>query len=520
MKRINIYFAISLWLSLAVTAQNPTDSLWHLLPYSKKGNAGIGYQEAVKMMKGKIPQPIIVAIADAGVDIYHPDLINNLWKNPLEIEDNGIDDDENGYIDDLYGWNFIGETTYDNMELTRQYARLNRIYELKPEAQVKNPDEYTIYLKMKEKFLKQKREAKLYFDFFQGINEGVESIEKQYGGNIDKTTIENHKSKGKSEEIAKRMIIRYAKMTKSFDLETMKKDLEEGYKQYDYMHNYAYNISFDPRSEFVGDEYYNLTERVYGNNQVYYGEDFSSHGTHVAGIVAADGSNDFGAKGICSSCKIMSIRNVPEGDERDKDVANGIRYAVDNGAKIVNMSFGKGYSDFPLAVKEAIQYAASKDVLLVHAAGNDGKNNDKSDNFPHDFKDAYPNWIEVGASNWKSVSKALAPFSNYGKSEVDLFSPGVDIYSTTPENQYEAYDGTSMASPVVSGVAAFVWSYYPSLSASQLKDIILQSSVPIKGRVKIPGSKRKTRALKLSKTGGLVNLPNALRLAKKTIAQP
>ncbi|NBV57898.1 MAG: peptidase S8, partial [Bacteroidetes bacterium] len=330
MKRFNIYFVISLWLSLAVTAQNPTDSLWHLLPYSKKGNAGIGYQEAVEMMKGKIPQPIIVAIADAGVDIYHPDLINNLWKNPLEIEDNGIDDDENGYIDDVYGWNFIGETTYDNMELTRQYARLNRIYELKPEAQAKNPDEYTIYLKMKEKFLKQKREAKLYFDFFQGINEGVESIEKQYGGNIDKTTIENHKSKGKSEEIAKRMIIRYAKMTKSFDLETMKKDLEEGYKQYDYMHNYAYNTSFDPRPEFVGDEYYNLTERVYGNNQVYYGEDFSSHGTHVAGIVAADGSNDFGAKGICSSCKIMSIRNVPEGDERDKDVANGIRYAVDN----------------------------------------------------------------------------------------------------------------------------------------------------------------------------------------------
>jgi subtilisin family serine protease len=519
MKRINIYI-ITLCIALGTTAQNPNDSLWHLLPYSKKGNAGIGYQEAVEMMNGKTPQTILVAIADAGVDIHHPDLVNNLWKNPLEIEDNGIDDDKNGYIDDVYGWNFIGETTYDNMELTRQYARLNRIYELKPEAQAKNPDEYTTYLKMKKKFLKQKREAKLYFEFFQIINEGVESIEKQYDGNIDKTTIENHKSKGKSEEIAKRMIIRYGKMTKSFDLTTMKKDLEEGYKQYDYMHNYAYNTSFDPRTEFVGDDYYNLDERVYGNNQVYYGPDFSSHGTHVAGIVAADGSNNFGVKGICSSCKIMSIRNVPEGDERDKDVANGIRYAVDNGAKIVNMSFGKGYSDFPLAVKEAIKYAASKDVLLVHAAGNDGKNNDKSDNFPHDFNDAYPNWIEVGASNWRSGSKALAPFSNYGKTEVDLFSPGVDIYSTTPENQYEAYDGTSMASPVVSGVAAFIWSYYPNLSAAQLKNIILKSSVPIKGRVRIPGSKRKTKAHKLSKTGGLVNLPNALRLAEKTIAQP
>jgi subtilisin family serine protease len=504
---------------LGAIAQNPNDSLWHLLPYSKKGNAGIGYQEAVEMMKGKTPQTVVVAIADAGVDIYHPDLKNNLWINPLEIEGNGMDDDKNGYIDDIYGWNFIGETTYDNMELTRQYARLNKIYELKPEAQVSNPKEYTTYLKMKDKFLKEKQEAKLFFEFFQTITKGVESIEKQYNGKIDQSTIENHKSKGKSEEIARRMILRYAKASKTFDLPAMKKDLNEGFKQYDYRFNYAYNTSFNPRPEHVGDEYTNLTERVYGNNQVYYGEDFSSHGTHVAGIVAADGTNDFGAKGICPSCKIMSIRNVPEGDERDKDVANGIRYAVDNGAKIVNMSFGKGYSDFPLEVKEAIGYAASKDVLLVHAAGNDGKNNDKTDNFPHDFQDAYSNWIEVGASSWRSKSKALATFSNYGKTEVDLFSPGVDIYSTTPENQYEAYDGTSMASPVVSGVAAFVWSYYPSLSASQLKKIILQSSIPIKGRVRIPGSRKKTRAHKISKTGGLVNLPNALRLAEETISQ-
>jgi cell wall-associated protease len=518
MKRINIYI-ITLCMALGATAQNPNDNLWHLLPYSKKGNAGIGYQEAVEMMKGETPQIIVVAIADDGMDIHHPDLKNNLWENPLEIEGNGVDDDQNGYIDDIYGWNFIGGTTFDNMELTRQYARLNKIYELQPEAQANNPDEYTVYLKMKDKFLKEKQEAKLFFEFFEAISQGIESIDKQYNGKIDKSTIENHKSKGKSEELAKRMIIRYSKATKSFDLTSMRKDLDEGFKQYDYMHNYAYNTSFDPRTEFVGDEYHNLDERVYGNNQVYHGPDFSSHGTHVAGIVAADGTNNFGAKGICSSCKIMSIRNVPNGDERDKDVANGIRYAVDNGAKIVNMSFGKGYSDFPLAVKEAIGYAASKDVLLVHAAGNDGKNNDKSDNFPYDFQDAYPNWIEVGASSWKSGSKALATFSNYGKTEVDIFSPGVDIYSTTPENHYEAYDGTSMASPVVSGVAAFVWSYYPDLSAAQLKEIILKSSVPIKGRVRIPGSKRKTRAHKISKTGGLVNLPNALRLAEETLSK-
>jgi subtilisin family serine protease len=277
-------------------AQNPNDSLWHLLPYSKKGNAGIGYQEAVNMMKDKKPQSIIVAIADAGVDIYHPDLINSLWKNPLEIEGNKIDDDNNGYIDDVYGWNFIGSTTYDNMELTRQYALLNPIYELKPEAQANNPDEYTTYLVIKDKFLKDKSESKLFFKFFRTISQGVESIEKKYERNIDKSIIENHKSQNKAEELAKRMILRYAKATKSFDIESIKKDLEEGYKQYDYLYNYAYNTSFNPRIEHVGDDYQNLTERVYGNNQVYYGPDFSSHGTHVAGIVAADGSNNFGVK--------------------------------------------------------------------------------------------------------------------------------------------------------------------------------------------------------------------------------
>ena len=204
-------------------AQNPNDSLWHLLPYSKKGNAGIGYQEAVNMMKDKKPQSIIVAIADAGVDIYHPDLINSLWKNPLEIEGNKIDDDNNGYIDDVYGWNFIGSTTYDNMELTRQYALLNPIYELKPEAQANNPDEYTTYLEIKDKFLKDKNESKLFFEFFRTISQGVESIEKKYERKIDKSVIENHKSQNKSEELAKRMILRYAKATKSFDIESIKK---------------------------------------------------------------------------------------------------------------------------------------------------------------------------------------------------------------------------------------------------------------------------------------------------------
>jgi subtilisin family serine protease len=286
------------------------------------------------------------------------------------------------------------------------------------------------------------------------------------------------------------------------------------YRHYDASYNYNYNPEFDPRRELVGDDYSNAREIGYGNNKVYYGE-HSSHGTHVAGIVAADASNDLGAKGICQSCDIMSIRNVPDGDERDKDVANGIRYAVDNGAKIVNMSFGKGYSHNAEVVKEAIQYAASKGVLLVHAAGNSNQNNDISDNFPNDFNNITDNWIEVGASSWMKKPKVFAEFSNYGLEEVDIFAPGVDIYSTTPEGQYEAFNGTSMASPVVAGVAGYVWSYYPTLTAAQLKQILVESALEIKGRSRLPGSKKKTKACKISKYGSEVNLPAALRLAEK-----
>ena len=209
----------------------------------------------------------------------------------------------------------------------------------------------------------------------------------------------------------------------------------------------------------------------------------------------------------------MSIRNVPDGDERDKDVANGIRYAVDNGAKIVNMSFGKGYAYNVDVVKKAIKYAESKGVLLVHAAGNSNQNNDITDNFPKNF-DASNNWIEVGALSWMKKPNKIAEFSNYGQKEVDLFAPGVAIYSTTPENKYEAFDGTSMASPVVAGVAGFVWSYYPNLTAAELREILLESAIPIKGRQRIPGQKKKVNINTLAKTGAEINLPAALKLAE------
>ena len=213
----------------------------------------------------------------------------------------------------------------------------------------------------------------------------------------------------------------------------------------------------------------------------------------------------------------MTIRAVPDGDEHDKDIALAIRYAVDNGAQIINMSFGKSFSPEKKWVDEAVAYVASKDVLLVHAAGNDGRNLDTSYNYPTskflDDKRA-TNWITVGASGDPAAGGVTAGFSNYGKEEVDVFAPGVKIYSTVPGgNTYQFLQGTSMASPVVAGLAALLLEYFPTLSARQIKDVIERSSVPFTDSVRTPGTGKLTTLNNLSKTGGLVNAYEAVKLA-------
>ena len=218
----------------------------------------------------------------------------------------------------------------------------------------------------------------------------------------------------------------------------------------------------------------------------------------------------------------MILRAVPDGDERDKDVANSIRYATDNGAKVINMSFGKAYSYDKSAVDAAVKYAASKDVLLVHAAGNDGVNNDKVPHYPsNQFLDgtSSSNWIEVGAS---SYSNNVASFSNYGKKVVDLFAPGVAIYSTAPGNKYRNLQGTSMAAPVAAGVATLLRSYFPELSAAQVKNIMMKSVVKMPDKVELPGKEDKAKMVKLKKlcvSGGVVNAYNAVELALKETAR-
>jgi cell wall-associated protease len=319
----------------------------------------------------------------------------------------------------------------------------------------------------------------------------------------------------------------------------------------------------------VGDNYADSNERNYGNNDVT-GPD-AKHGSHVAGIIGADRYNNIGIMGVANNVSIMAIRVVPTGDERDKDVANGIRYAVDNGAKVINMSFGKGYKWDKKVVDEAVKYAEEKGVLLVHAAGNDNLNNDTADVYPNKYyegaefeayklankKPSKPNfkpqlnnnngmqqrpgynkpaeikpitldsnkyklphaknWITVGASTYKDDELLKADFSNYGKYNVDVFAPGFLINSSVPGSKYDVFDGTSMAAPVVSGLAALILSYYPNLTAVQVRDIIIKSVTKVNHKVKYKNDKGENIRVPFADicvSGGIVNAYNALKLAE------
>jgi subtilisin family serine protease len=497
------------------------------------------YQELLKDRDGR---EIIVAVIDSGVDIEHEDLYQNIWVNADEIPGNGIDDDENGYIDDIHGWNFIGgpdgsHVAGETLEVTRLYASLRGKYEgVNPlELSDKEKVEYAYFMHYKKEVESNREKAQASLDkiepLYTMVNDAMAAldakVEKEY---LSLEDLESIVSSERNILIGKSVFTQILQdegadsLNVSETVEMIKNETEEEMNQFKVRTDYQYNPDFDARATIVKDDYSNSKEKYYGNNDVE-GPD-PMHGTHVAGIIAAIRGNDVGMDGIATNVKIMSIRTVPDGDERDKDVANAIRYAVDNGASIINMSFGKSYSWDKDIVDDAVKYADKNDVLLVHAAGNDGKNNDEEDNFPNDSynkqgfflcKKKNPKaWIEVGALSYIQGENLPASFSNYGSESVDIFAPGVSIYSTITDNNYRYLPGTSMASPVVAGVAAVLRSYFPTLKAEQVKEILLKSVSAIDLEVRRPGDGELVPFSELSTSGGVVNLYNAVQLAMKT----
>lgn len=499
---------------ITVWAQKKAPENWYNLDLKKDKVPGVSTEKAYnELLKGKKSNLVVVAVIDGGTEVDHEDLAPVIWVNAGEIPNNNIDDDKNGYVDDVHGWNFIGGKTddvgKDNLELTRVYADLNK----RNKTGSLTAAEQSEFQKVKKAYTSRKERATQIVSIYPEIIKNIDALSKSIGiDNPTKEQLKDYKPKNSSE---KQIVDNISK--NNMTLLEFKNALAGALEHYQTELTVHLNDTFNSRS-IVGDNYADVGEKYYGNN--HYEGPAGEHGTHVAGIIAAVRNNNKGMNGVADNVRIMVVRVVPDGDERDKDIANGIRYAVDNGAKIINMSFGKSHSPYKSAVDEAVKYAVSKDVLLVHAAGNDGRNTDTTNNFP---RDTYSNntgtassWIEIGASNWEKGKRITANFSNYGKENVDVFAPGVDIYSTIPNSKYASFDGTSMAAPVTSGVAAMLRSYYPTLTANQVKEILMQSSVKVKGKVFLPGAdKRKIKMSELCVTGGIINAYEAVKMAEQ-----
>ena len=464
------------------------------------------YSDIIGNKKGT---KVIVAVLDSGIDLKHEDLDDVLWTNKKEKPGNNIDDDNNGFIDDIHGYNLLGESYNEQLEYTR-------ILRLKI-------GDAGFQAKAKAELDKKRPEALANKQQYEQILQAVKNADAAVKKHLDKTDYTKKDLSGikaESEEMQRNVAILTQMYSYADSIPELMENLEDGIKHFTEQLNYHLNVDFDGR-KVVGDDPYDLMDTKYGNGNPQNRVEDESHGTHVAGIIAAERNNGLGANGVANNVEIMSIRAVPNGDEYDKDIALGIRYAVDNGAKIINCSFGKSFSPNADWVYDAIKYAASKDVLIVHAAGNDGVDldNPKNPNYPNDQINNGPefadNVITVGALDPEYGSEMLASYSNYGAINVDIFAPGTDIYSTIPRNKYEFMPGTSMASPAVAGVAALVRSQYPSLSAPQVKKIILESGLSTKAAVILGGDTSKSSTLdKISKSGKIVNAYNALLMAR------
>ena len=501
---------------------------WHTLDLKTDGYYGVSLNQAYKLVQGKKSKTVVMATIDSGIDTAQTDLKGILWVNAKEIPGNGKDDDKNGYIDDIHGWNFLGgpggkcdytETT----EEVREYNRLKPKYGTLTSAPANDAKGYAYWLKVKathdETVQKADAELKQYSPMMNALMVTSGYLKREMkldaAGTFKKADVEKLTTVA-NDTIAQSKGIWMQIFEQQGGDENNGKIIKE---LSDYMAklNNDLNPDLTTRKTIVGDDPDVQDGKPYGSGLIKFPD--ASHGTGVAGLMAAARGNGYGIDGVADNARIIAIKAVPNGDEYDKDIANAIRYAVDNGAKVINMSFGKKLSPHKDWVDAAFKYAAAKDVLLVQASGNDNQDVDAKPQFPNDtFEDGsvtdMPNVICVGASGARNDETLAATFSNYGKKNVDIFAPGAKVTSVDMDAEFNTADGTSFASPIVAGIAGLILEYYPSLSAKQLKQVILQSATPLTGTMVLkPGTQEKVDFTTLSKTGGIANAYRALQIA-------
>ena len=516
--------------TIAAQTATPNDKdqkTWYHKDYATTKVYGVNTENAYKFLesKGLKPKTVVVGVLDSGVEVDHPGLAKNMWKNPNEVPNNGKDDDGNGYVDDIFGWNFLGgknaDIDVDNMEVTRVVKKYQSVFEgsdsvKNKENQAKMPEEFAMYMKSKEIFTKKSQEAKQNVQLYTMIKNAIPDMVKLLGDKtLTKQNLSTIKPSTQQEAMAMQVLAQVSNDPQvagksAAEVKTyMDAQMKEALDYFTPQAEKGYNLDFDPRKEIVGDNYDDYSEKNYGNNH-YEGPD-AKHGTHVAGIIAGLPNDSEPQYGVASRvAKIMTVRAVPDGDERDKDVANAIRYAVDNGAKILNMSFGKPVSPGKNVVWDAFKYAESKGVLLVKAAGNENEDIAEHQYFPTNYKsttDEKPfvnNMIVVG-SNTNDANALKSSFSNYNKKMVDVFAPGSEIYSTVPDGKYEYLQGTSMASPVVAGASAVLLAYMPNLKPEQI----------IESLVKTSNASTNNGFENLSRSAGVIDVAKAAEYAYK-----
>ena len=491
---------------------------------------GMSVEKAYATILKKYPgDTIIVAVLDSGMDIDHEDLKDKIWTNKDEIPGNGIDDDHNGYVDDIHGWNFLGsrdgkKAYAEQLELTRIVAKYRPLWKDKEIEQIPEKDRemFKLYQRAEKKLAEKLDEAhgmEFQLKMIEGLVDQVEKTLKDY---LKTDELTEEKVKAIQTDDAN---ILEAKKKYLSGLNSNNKRIKRFRNYVDGQLKYNLNVDFNGRA-VVGDNPDDWNDRNYGNPDVRPVSDDEAHATHVAGIIGAKRHNGIGMDGVADKVLIMSIRAVPDGDEYDKDIALGIRYAVDNGAKIINMSFGKYFSPHKDWVWDAIKYAQDHDVLLVNAAGNEANNMDLYGDhvtYPNDGdqpgQEIAGNFITIGAYGPFFGADLPASFSNYGKETVDVFSPGVKIWSTVPFSKYASFNGTSMAAPDAAGVAALIRSRFPQLTAAQVKEILMKSGITPELLVFVPTEDADVPEVKkfskLSKSGKIINAYNALLMAEQ-----
>ncbi|MCE2732501.1 MAG: S8 family serine peptidase [Flammeovirgaceae bacterium] len=509
----------------AYTQNNDLLQDWWLSDTETDGVAGVGFYKILKNLKpNTFSGKMIIAVLDTGTDTSHHTINPYLYVNTKEITGNGKDDDNNGYIDDRHGWNFLGGPTgnliHDTPEVVREYVRLSKKSK-NPSNSLSNK-EWAYFREVSEKYerdkngnkkkLEEYRQAHVQYQQITGtLNTCKRILERELSGkNLSYRGIKELMPKTDSAQFAKAVLMQIMEATDTTlliqetqnELKQAEEDLGNLVRDYSIAVS-LYDTTWRPR-QIIGDTE-NNEEKFYGNADV---RDPTGHGTSVAGIMALL-LQKLNEQGHRVPIKILPVRIVPSaGDERDKDIANGIVYAVNQGAKIINLSFGKYYSPYPEVVQQAILYGTEKDVLFVHAAGNEGINIDSRSHFPLPPKQNLETaWIEVGASGPTLNETLAASFSNYGKKTVDLYAPGVDLYCPTLQNKFGYSQGTSLAAPVVSICAALLWSYNTKFKALDVKDKLISNTKKYKTQVYIPKLKKHVPFNELSKSGGILWLP-------------